>query len=305
MRPGCEICSTARPDSYRLPEDYTPDASERELMQKLNLDEQALEAVQKELEEERQKNLDDLMATDFKDYIENTEPFECPICIVEYEQGEGIVLRNCLHVMCKDCFRGHCINSDEADVKCPYVGDDYQCDGFITEREMRGLLTEEEFLKIEQKGLMKAEGAFANSFHCRTADCHGWCVYEDEVNEFPCPICNKLNCLLCKAIHEGMNCKEYQDDIARKAANDEAAKATKEFMERMVTQGDAMVCPSCGVIVQKKDGCDWIMCSVCKTELCWATKGPRWGPKGKGDLTGGCKCNFRGKRCHPKCRNCH
>ena len=40
MRPGCEICSTARPDSYRLPEDYTPDASERELMQKLNIDEQ-------------------------------------------------------------------------------------------------------------------------------------------------------------------------------------------------------------------------------------------------------------------------
>ena len=51
------------------------------------------------------------------------------------------------------------------------------------------------------------------------------------MNEFPCPICNKVNCLTCKAIHEGMNCKEYQDDIARKAANDQAAKATKQFME--------------------------------------------------------------------------
>ena len=51
------------------------------------------------------------------------------------------------------------------------------------------------------------------------------------MNEFPCPVCNKVSCLLCKAIHEGMNCKEYQDDIARKAANDEAAKATKQFME--------------------------------------------------------------------------
>ena len=34
-----------------------------------------------------------------------------------------------------------------------------------------------------------------------------------------------------KAIHEGMNCKEYQDDINRKAANDAAARATKEFLE--------------------------------------------------------------------------
>ena len=38
-----------------------------------------------------------------------------------------------------------------------------------------------------------------------------------------------------------------------------------------------MHCPSC--IVTKKIGCDWIYCSVCKTEMCWATKGPRWGPK--------------------------
>ena len=70
-----------------------------------------------------------------------------------------------------------------------------------------------------------------DSFHCQTADCPGWCVYEDDVNDFPCPICGKVNCLLCKAIHEGMNCKEYQDDLTRKAANDEAARATKEFLE--------------------------------------------------------------------------
>ena len=51
------------------------------------------------------------------------------------------------------------------------------------------------------------------------------------------------------------------------------------LLQRMLTQGDAMRCSSCGVIVQKKEGCDWIKCSVCRTELCWATKGPRWGPK--------------------------
>ena len=40
-----------------------------------------------------------------------------------------------------------------------------------------------------------------------------------------------------------------------------------------------MHCPSCKIVVQKKDGCDWIRCSVCKTEICWATKQARWGPK--------------------------
>ena len=51
------------------------------------------------------------------------------------------------------------------------------------------------------------------------------------MNEFDCPVCVKRNCLLCKAIHEGMNCQEYQEDLKRRAANDAAAKATQEMLE--------------------------------------------------------------------------
>ena len=46
----------------------------------------------------------------------------------------------------------------------------------------------------------------------------------------------------------------------------------------MLQQGEAMHCPQCQIVVQKKDGCDWIRCTVCRTEICWVTKGPRWGP---------------------------
>ena len=46
----------------------------------------------------------------------------------------------------------------------------------------------------------------------------GYGCYRDEVNFFNCHICSKQNCLLCKAIHEGMNCQEYQDDLKRQAA---------------------------------------------------------------------------------------
>ncbi len=46
----------------------------------------------------------------------------------------------------------------------------------------------------------------------------------------------------------------------------------------MVADGEGMHCPQCRVIVTKKIGCDWIKCTVCRTEMCWATKGPRWGP---------------------------
>ena len=46
----------------------------------------------------------------------------------------------------------------------------------------------------------------------------------------------------------------------------------------MVKGGEAMRCPQCEIILLKKDGCDWMKCSMCRTEICWATRGPRWGP---------------------------
>lgn len=49
-------------------------------------------------------------------------------------------------------------------------------------------------------------------------------------------------------------------------------------LQGMVADGEAMRCPVCEIILLKKDGCDWMKCSMCRTEICWATRGPRWGP---------------------------
>lgn len=55
----------------------------------------------------------------------------------------------------------------------------------------------------------------------------------------------------------------------------------------------------------KRVGCDWLVCTMCRTEICWVTRGPRWGPRGKGDTSGGCRCRAGGRLCHPQCGNCH
>ena len=44
-------------------------------------------------------------------------------------------------------------------------------------------------------------------------------------------MCDQPNCLTCKAIHANMNCKEYQDDLKRRAENDVAARKTQKFLE--------------------------------------------------------------------------
>uniref|UniRef100_A0A8C0IRC4 RING-type domain-containing protein n=1 Tax=Chelonoidis abingdonii TaxID=106734 RepID=A0A8C0IRC4_CHEAB len=203
----------------------------------------------------------------------------------------------------RDCLRQVISYSQEPQVSCPFRDNTYACSSKLQEREVRALVSVEEYKRFLERGLTAAERRTQNSYHCKTPDCKGWCIYEDTVNEFRCPICWGLNCLLCKAIHEGQDCSQYQDTLQLQAQNDAAARQTSDMLQ--VRMGEAMHCPVCRIIVQKKDGCDWIRCTVCQTEICWVTKGPRWGPAGPGDTSGGCRCNVNGQRCHPHCQNCH
>ena len=43
--------------------------------------------------------------------------------------------------------------------------------------------------------------------------------------------------ILPQAIHEQMNCKEYQDDLALRAQNDVAARETTEMLRVRLGQG--------------------------------------------------------------------
>ncbi|XP_058142824.1 ranBP-type and C3HC4-type zinc finger-containing protein 1 isoform X1 [Dasypus novemcinctus] len=301
-RPGCEMCCRARPEGYQVPASYQPDEEERA---RLEGEEEALRQYQQRKQQQQEGNYLQHIQLDQRSLVLNTEPTECPVCYSVLGPGEGVVLRECLHTFCRECLQGTIRNSQEAEVTCPFMDNTYSCSGKLLEREIRALLTPEDYQRFLDLGISIAENRSTFSYHCKTPDCKGWCFFEDDVNEFTCPVCFHINCLLCKAIHEQMNCKEYQDDLALRAQNDVAARQTTEMLKVMLQQGEAMHCPQCKIVVQKKDGCDWIRCTVCHTEICWVTKGPRWGPAGPGDTSGGCRCRVSGVPCHPSCQNCH
>lgn len=60
------------------------------------------------------------------------------------------------------------------------------------------LVPMEEYERWLQRGLSVAESRCEGSYHCATPDCPGWCLYEDTVSVFHCPVCRKHNCLTCK-----------------------------------------------------------------------------------------------------------
>ncbi|KRT79982.1 Ubiquitin [Oryctes borbonicus] len=246
-----------------------------------------------------------LLDLDNGDFVSNTEAFECMVCLMEIGTGDGVTLRECLHQFCKQCLAYTIEFTDDAEIKCPYRDDQYSCDIALQDREIKALVAPNIYEQYLARSVMQVENKIEKSFHCKTPDCKGWCIFEDNVNEFKCPVCLKLNCLTCQAIHTGMNCKQYQEKMNAESDVDENAKRTREMLEEMVNKGEALTCPVCQVILMKKWGCDWIRCSMCKTEICWVTRGPRWGPSGKGDTSGGCKCGVNGVKCHAQCNYCH
>ncbi|XP_069737827.1 ranBP-type and C3HC4-type zinc finger-containing protein 1-like isoform X1 [Phaenicophaeus curvirostris] len=301
-RPGCEMCSSHRPADYSVPGGHQPDESE---LWRMRQEQEETRKYHEALEAERQENLQQLLELEQEVLVATREPLECRICCRLVPPGQGVLLRECLHSFCRECLRQVINHSEEPLVACPFRDESYACGSHLQEREIRALVSPDEYRLFLERSLVLAERRSPNSFHCRTPDCRGWCFYEDSVNEFRCPICQALNCLLCKAIHEGQNCRQYQDDLQARAQDDAAARQTNAMLQTLVQRGDAMRCPGCAVVVQKRDGCDWLRCRLCQTEICWVTKGPRWGPAGPGDTSGGCRCNVSGQRCHPQCHNCH
>lgn len=129
--------------------------------------------------------------------VPNSEPFDCPICFVTFEEGTGVTLRDCLHKFCKVCLTQTITHAEENDIKCPNIDGDSACDAFLQDREIRALLTKCEYEKYLMKTLRFAENNIENTIHCKQPDCIGFAIIEDELNTFHCPSCKRINCIPC------------------------------------------------------------------------------------------------------------
>lgn len=249
-------------------------------------------------------NLEELLEVTDALLVRNMAATKCSICEEDVPINEGVILRDCFHDFCEDCLIGTIKGAleENIDVRCPvYLEDGQRCTTIVQEREIRNLLKAEDFEKYEQRCLEVAEGTFASSVHCLTPNCKGWVVLDanQNVRSFLCEVCSSENCLSCKAIHPNQSCEEYKAAVKKSADEQLSEETVKDMLEKRT----AMLCPSCKRVITKNGGCDFIRCK-CLFEICWPTRGPRWGPAGEGDESGGCHCTLT-KRCHPECEGCH
>uniref|UniRef100_A0A8C7HV29 RING-type domain-containing protein n=1 Tax=Oncorhynchus kisutch TaxID=8019 RepID=A0A8C7HV29_ONCKI len=259
MRPGCEICSTDHPEFYCS---WKPQ-SRPSGVHRIQQEEETVQQYQQATEAEWRENFALLMMVDGKDPVPNPEAVDCMICYLDLQPGEGVLLR------------------DEPSDSTPSEPSDSTpsepSDSTPSEPSDSTPSEPSDSTPSEPNGTLDIQ-----------------CVYEDTINVFHCPICNKHNCLLCKAIHEEMDCKQYQDDLTAIGRN----------VRTLVFSGEALHCPQCIIIVQKNEGCDWLshrdllghqrISHLCLLPVCVSVP-----PKGPGHTSKGCNIN------NQKCQNCH
>lgn len=129
--------------------------------------------------------------------VENREPFECGVCLTECKPYMGVILTECLHIFCKECISSIVEMTTNVVVQCPFRNDQYSCDKVIQHREIKQIVSQEVFDKFLQKSISITMQGVKEASNCQSADCSGW-FYVEGGTYFKCPLCQKINCCLCK-----------------------------------------------------------------------------------------------------------
>lgn len=191
----CKICTLINPNTINI---CAVCASVKPAIQQTKIINVIKPTASKAIKLNDDAHYKQLLNLDNADLVENLEKFECLICMMDVEPGEGVTLRECLHIFCKLCLAHTVEYNEEAEVKCPYRDNDYSCNIALQDREIKALVTPLVYEQYLARSIRQAENKIDKSFHCKTPDCEGWCIFEDNVNDFRCPVCKKINCLTCQ-----------------------------------------------------------------------------------------------------------
>lgn len=112
--------------------------------------------------------------------VYSTEGANCGMCRRHLEKGNGIVLKDCLHVFCRRCLTRALEDNDMAVMTCPTMG--VRCEGEVRDEEVKAILTPEAYEKFVHNSLIKL-----NLFDL--AEVHENFEYVETKKGFKCYIC--------------------------------------------------------------------------------------------------------------------
>lgn len=203
-------------------------------------------------------------------------------CVICYEDviGSRCYKLGCGHVYCCDCLKEKlriditegCLDA----IRCPNM----ECKTFMEPHEIKDILgaNAELFDRWETLTLKRALDTMPDASYCPR--CSSLALEDVSENTADCPKCFFVFCTLCEeARHPGLECvgPETKLEILRRkaqgggqAAVHELRRKEQEYKSLIEIQKTSKPCPSCGIAIQRTEGCNKMTCSSCGAFFCWA-----------------------------------
>jgi hypothetical protein len=191
--------------------------------------------------------------------------YTCVVCFCDYEIADVILIQQCKHAFCNDCFQGflqHAMTANQFPVCCV----EKSCSLPIPLSTLRKFQSASNYSALVKASFINYINTNGDRFQfCPTPDCPQ--IYPVNAGTVQCDCCNEDICTHCCCnAHPNLDCAEYQrykDD-----PNEIAFYAWRKA-------ADARVCPKsgCGTSIEKNGGCNHITCGKCSSHICWVCMG--------------------------------
>jgi hypothetical protein len=190
---------------------------------------------------------------------ETRDDKDCAVC---WTEAENPIRTECNHMYCLECFDNLCFSTASGDkefsIRCQ--GNLGKCDVVFSLRELQDHLSSSAFEDILEASFGSYIRRRPHVFrYCPTPDCGQ--VYRANATGkiHTCPKCVAAICLSCHSPHEDLTCAEYKYRASGEDRAFEKLKKDRGFKD----------CPKCKTTMEKTEGCNHMICSGCKTHICW------------------------------------
>ncbi|CUA75744.1 Cell surface glycoprotein 1 [Rhizoctonia solani] len=183
-------------------------------------------------------------------------------CVVCFCPPENPLLFSCGHRYCKSCFSQYVASAAE-NRTLPLLCIGEGCKASIP----LSMITLHANQPDQEALFYAAFQAYVTAHpdqyrYCPTANCQYIYRVGPEDAIVQCKLCLSTICTHCHIEqHEGISCADYQ------ASHDES-EIQKSF-DRWRARHNVKPCPNCAAPIEKIAGCNHMMCSACRTHMCW------------------------------------
>ncbi|KAF8952958.1 hypothetical protein BDZ97DRAFT_1644643, partial [Flammula alnicola] len=180
---------------------------------------------------------------------------ECPVC---FSEASSPVQLFCGHSFCRACLKRYLMAAiDHKFFPLTCLGDEGKCTEHIPLSTARELLPVGDFDAIVNAAFSAHIQTHPDEYHfCPTPDCPQVYRAAPEGVFIQCPTCLLRICPNCHTdAHDGLTCSE--------------SSGGDDLFKDWVGKHDVKQCPGCKIAIEKDEGCNHMMCTMCKTHICW------------------------------------